>query len=287
VRSARAVAASLGIPLALLLAAGVLVPAAILLVYSFLGFSNYEIQPGFRLDWYERILTDGIYAVVASNTLAIAVPVTIASVTGGYAIAYYIVFAAGRSARILFVLVVVSMLASYLARVYAWRTLMGSEGIANTLLQALGIIDEPIGWILFSRFPVILAEINLYMPVTALICFASLAGVPSDIREAARDLGAGPVQTLFRITMPVTGPALLASAMLAFFLSCGDYITPAFLGGPGTSSTFGTLIATRITTDGNYPVGAALSFTMVIAFAAYAAVLFAALRAFHLLPRRA
>ncbi len=98
--------------------------------------------------------------------------------------------------------VVVSMLASYLARVYAWRTLMGSEGIVNTLLQSLGLINAPIGWILFSRFPVILAEINLYMPVTALICFASLAGVPGDIREAARDLGAGPVQTLFRVTMP-------------------------------------------------------------------------------------
>lgn len=286
-RSGRAVAASLGTPLALLLLAGVLAPAAILLVYSFLGFSNYEIQPGFRLDWYRTIFTDGIYRAVAWNTLAIAVPVTVASVAGGYAIAYYIVFAAGRSARVLFVLVVVSMLASYLARVYAWRTLMGSEGIVNTLFQSLGLIEEPIGWILFSRFAVILAEINLYMPVTALICFASLAGVPGDIREAARDLGAGPVQTLFRVTMPVTGAALFASAALAFFLSCGDYITPAFLGGPGSSSTFGTLIATRITLDGNYPVGAALSFTMVAAFAAYAAVLFVALRAFHLLPKRA
>ena len=87
--------------------------------------------------------------------------------------------------------------------------------------------------------------------------------------------------------MPVTGAALFASAALAFFLSCGDYITPAFLGGPGSSSTFGTLIATRITLDGNYPVGAALSFTMVAAFAAYAVVLFVALRALHLLPKRA
>lgn len=286
-RAERGIAVALGFPLAALLVAGVLVPGAILFAYSFLGFSNYEIQPGFRLDWYRTILSDGIYRAVALNTLAIAVPTTIASVAGGYAIAHHIVFDARRSARVLFVLVVVSLLASYLARVYAWRTLMGSEGIINTALLSLGLVDEPVGWLLFSRFPVILAEINLYMPVAALIAFASLAGIPGEIREAARDLGAGPLQTLLRVTIPATGPAVFASAALTFFLSCGDYITPAFLGGPGTASTFGTLIATRITMDGNYPIGAALSFTMVAAFAAYAAVLFVALRALRFLPRRA
>lgn len=286
-RVTRGAAFALGSPLGVLLAAGVLAPAAILLVYSFFGFSMFEVRAGFQLDWYVSIATDKIYRAVAINTLAIAIPTAIASVVGGYAIAYYIVFVAGRSGKVIFMLVVVSMLASYLARVYAWRTLMGNQGIVNTMLQSLGVTKEPIEWLLFSRFPVILAEINLYMPVTALICFASLAGVPGEVREVARDLGAGRVQTLFRITLPITGPALFASTALAFFLSCGDYITPAFLGGPTTASTFGTLIATRITTDGNYPLGAALSFTMIAAFAIYAIVLFAALRAFRLLPRRA
>ncbi len=278
--------ALLGAPLAALLAAGVIAPAAILFVYSFFGFSLFEVQPGFHLDWYAGIVTEPIYRAVALNTLAIAVPTTIASVGGGYAIAYYIVFAARRDGKAVFVLVVVSLLASYLARVYAWRTLMGEQGIVNTTLQSLGLTDQPIGWLLFSRFPVILAEINLYMPVTALICFAGLAGISGEFREAARDLGAGRIQTLLRITLPMTGPALLASGALVFFLSCGDYITPAFLGGPGTSSTFGTMIATRITTDGNYPLGAALSFTMVAGFVIYTAVLFLAFRAFRLLPRR-
>ncbi len=116
---------------------------------------------------------------MALNTLAIAIPTAIASVVGGYAIAYYIAFSAGRSGKVIFLLVVVSMLASYLARVYAWRTLMGSQGVVNTMLQSFGVTDGPIEWLLFSRFPVILAEINLYLPVAALICFASLAGVPA------------------------------------------------------------------------------------------------------------
>jgi spermidine/putrescine transport system permease protein len=278
---------ALGSPLAALLAAGVVAPAGFFLVYSFFGFSTYEIQPAFHLDWYREILTSGVYRAVALNTLAIAIPTTLATVLGGYAIAYYIVFDAGRSGRLILALVVGSLLASYLARVYAWRTLMGSEGIVNTMLQSLGLVAEPVGWLLFSRLPVILAEINLYLPVTALICYAGLAGVPGDVREVARDLGAGRLQTLFRVTLPMTGPALFAAAALAFFLSCGDYITPAFLGGPTTGQTFGTIIANRITTEGNYPLSAALSFSMIAAFAVYVVALFVGLRASRLLPRRA
>lgn len=276
----------LGAPLTVLLIAGIIAPAIVFLVYSFFGFSMYEIHPGFQLGWYREILAGGVYGTVALNTLAIAIPTTIATVVGGYAIAYFIVFDAGRSGRLILMLVVVSLLASYLARVYAWRTLMGSEGIVNTMLESLGLIDRPVAWLLFSRFPVILAEINLYMPVTALICYAGLAGVPTDLREVARDLGAGRVQTLFRITLPITGPALFAASALAFFLSCGDYITPAFLGGPTTGQTFGTVIANRITTEGNYPLSAALSFSMIAAFAVYTLALFVALRTFRLLPRR-
>lgn len=285
-RVTRGAALALGAPLGALLAAGVLIPGAILLAYSFSGFSMFEVKWGFRLDWYAAILREGIYRTVAANTLAIAVPTAAASVVGGYAIAYYVVFDASRNGRLVFMLVVVSMLASYLARVYAWRTLMGSHGIVNTMLQSFGLTSQPIEGLLFSRLAVILAEVNLYMPVAALICFASLAGVPREVHEAARDLGAGPAQTLFRVTLPITGSAVFAAATLVFFLSCGDYITPAFLGGPDSASTFGTLVAARITTDGNYPLGAALSFTMIAAFAAYAVVLFLALRAFRLLPRK-
>jgi spermidine/putrescine transport system permease protein len=278
-------AAMLGGPLGALLIGGVLVPAAILFVYSFFGFSLFEIHPGFHLDWYRQIVSDGLYRVVVGNTLAIAVPTTIACVVGGYMIAYYIAVVAGRSRGVLLMLVVVSLLASYLARVYAWRTLMGDHGIVNSLLQSAGVIEQPIGWLLFSRLPVILAEINLYMPVTALICYASLTGIPGEVREAARDLGAGRLQTLWRITLPLSGPALFGSAALAFFLSCGDYITPAFLGGPTTSSTLGTLIFSQITTDGNYPLSAALSFSTMALFFIYALALFSILRGSRLLPR--
>jgi spermidine/putrescine transport system permease protein len=286
VRVNRRLAGFLISPLGALLTVAMIVPAILLLLYSFYGFSVYQIQPGFHLEWYNQVFSQSIYRTVAGNTLAIAGPVTAISVVGGYAIAYYVVFEAGRRGqKLLFALVVVSMLASYLARVYAWRTLMGEQGIINSVLESIGIIHRPLGWLLFSRLPVIAAEVNLYMPIATLIMFASLSGLPRDVREASRDLGAGPLQTFRRITLPLSGRGVYGAAALAFFLSCGDYITPVLLGGTTSTQTFGTTIATQLLTNGNYPLGAAISFVMMAAFVVYAIVLGGGMKTLRLLPR--
>ena len=175
------------------------------------------------------------------------------SVVGGYAIGYYLVFGATHGRRLPLTLVVVAMLASYLARIYAWRTLMGEQGIVNSASISIGVTGKPVSWLLFSRVPVVAAEVNLFMPIAALISFASLSGVPPEVREVARDLGAGPVQTLRRIMDPLSGRGLYGAAALTFFLSCGDYITPAFLG-VTSRQTIGTTISTQLVTTGNYPL---------------------------------
>jgi spermidine/putrescine transport system permease protein len=271
-------------PLGILLVAAVLIPAGILLVYSLYGYSLFEIHRQMSLDWYRQIADQDLYRIVARNTLAIAIPTTVISVVGGYAIGYYLVFGATHGRRLLLTLVVVAMLASYLARIYAWRTLMGEQGIVNSALISIGVTGKPVSWLLFSRVPVVAAEVNLFMPIAALISFASLSGVPPEMREVARDLGAGPAQTLRRITVPLSGRGLYGAAALTFFLSCGDYITPAFLGGVSSSQTIGTTISTQLVTTGNYPLGAALSFAMIVMFIVYAVVLYAVLRGCRLLP---
>src|SRR5262245_27035492 len=111
-RISRRLAAVLLSPLGLLLLAGGLIPAGILFVYSFYGYSLFQITPGFHLSWYRTVLTDPLYRKVAWNTLAIALPTVALTVAGGFAIAYYLVFRAHRSRTPLFALVVVSMLAS-------------------------------------------------------------------------------------------------------------------------------------------------------------------------------
>lgn len=274
-------------PLAFILVCGVVIPAGVLLVYSFYRYDFFQLSRGFHLDEYRQVLSQSVYRTIAWNTLAISVPTTAISLAGGYAIAYFLASVIQRGRAFVFALVIVSMLASYLARVYAWRTLMGSQGIINTGLQALGVIHSPLGWLLFSRVAIISAEVNLYMPVATLILYAALAGIPGELREVSRDLGAGRFQTLRRITLPLSGRAVFAAAALTFFLSSGDYITPEFLGGPSSSQTFGTVIATQITMNGNYPLGAAMSFVMTGGFIVYIAVLFAGMRTTRLLPRSA
>jgi len=286
-RISRRLAVVLVLPLSLLLIVGGLVPSGILFVYSFYDYSLFQIYRGFHTTWYREIFSNPVYRTVTWNTLAIAVPTVIATVVGGYTIAYYLAFKARRSRTPIFALVVLSMLASYLARIYAWRTLMGGNGIVNSTLIAAGVIHQPISWLIFSRVPVILAEVNLYLPIATLILFASLSGIPPELEEAARDLGAGRAQALRRVIIPPSGAALLGASALCFFLSAGDYVTPAFLGGVASSQTLGTTIATVIQTEGNYPLGSALSFGMLLVFAIYAAVLFVSLRAAHFLPRRA
>jgi spermidine/putrescine transport system permease protein len=286
-RISRRLAVVLVSPLSLLLIVGGLVPAGILFVYSFYDYSLFRISPAFHLTWYREILSNPVYRTVTWNTLAIALPTVLITVSGGYTIAYFLAFKARRSRTPVFALVVISMLASYLARIYAWRTLMGGNGIINSTLIAAGVIHKPIGWLIFSRVPVILAEINLYLPVATLILFASLSGIPPELEEAARDLGAGRVQALRRVIIPPSGTALLGASALCFFLSAGDYVTPAFLGGVASSQTLGTTISTAITTEGNYPLGSALSFGMVLVFVIYTVVLVVGLRTAHLLPRRA
>lgn len=285
-RISRRLAVALVSPLGLLLIVGGLVPTAILFVYSFYDYELFQITPAFHLGWYRSIFSDPVYRTVTWNTLAIAGPTVLATVVGGYTIAYFLAFKARRSRTPLFALVVISMLASYLARIYAWRTLMGDNGIINSTLGATGLIHHPIGWLIFSRVPVILAEVNLYLPIATLILFASLSGIPFELEEAARDLGAGRIQALRRVIVPPTGAALLGAGALSFFLSAGDYVTPAFLGGVASSQTLGTTIATAITTEGNYPLGSALSFGMILIFVVYTLALVAALKAARLLPRR-
>ena len=273
-------------PLSLLLAGTVIVPAIILFGYSLLVWISFSPTGGYSAQNYIRVLSDPLYRQLLINTLWIAVPTTLASVLGGYGIAYYIVFVERRGRSLMFALVVSALMASYLVRIFAWRTLLGTSGLVNSALMAIGLISQPLEFLLFSRNSAVLAEVALFMPLAALTCYASLSGVSSDLREAAWDLGAGRFQTLWRVTLPLSGPSVLATLALIFFLSAGDYVTPVLVGGID-SSTLGTAIATNIGPVGNYGLGAALSFTLVGCFAVYYALVRGAMRAGGLLPNQA
>jgi spermidine/putrescine transport system permease protein len=280
----RRLAASLATPLGLLLLLCVAVPVLLLFAFSFFHLSKLEVVPGATVDNYRRVFTTVLYRRYAWNTFLIAAPTAFLAVVGGYTLAFYIVFRS-RHRQILLTAVIIALMGSYLALIYSWRTLSGESGIVNSLLQAAHITRQPLTILLFSRIAVITAEVNFFLPFTTLVLYSSLASVEPGLEAAARDLGAGKWLTLRRVLLPLSGNALFGATLFVFFLSAGDYITPVFLGGIGSSGTLGTLIADQLSTTLNYPLGAAIAFVMLAMFLAVVVVLRLSMRAAGLLPR--
>jgi spermidine/putrescine transport system permease protein len=271
-------------PFGLLLLVAVVLPAAILVYYSFYRFVLFEPFGPATLGNYSDAFRQQLYRTLTTNTLWIAIPTTLIALVGGYALAYFMVFGQSRFRGVLFGLVLTALLASYLVRIFAWRTLLGESGIINTFLQKVGIIDAPLEFLLYTRWTTIIAEVNTFLPFSALMFYAALSGVPPELRGAARDLGAGPFQTLRRITLPLTGTTILVTAAIVFFLSAGDYITPLLVGGPQTL-TIGMDIASSFGQAADYGRGAAVSFLLLFGFVLVFAVLFALMKAIRILPR--
>ncbi len=280
----RRLAAFLMTPIGALLLLGVIVPVSMLFAFSFFHLHLLEPVPGMTTDNYRQVLTTHIYRSYAVNTFLIATPTAILAVVGGYTLAYFLAFRARRSRTILLVAVVIALMGSYLALVYSWRTLSGQSGIFNSLLQDLHLTHAPLSILLFSRAAVITAEVNFFLPFTTLVLYSSLSAIPRELEAAARDLGASRRMTLRRITLPLSGSALFGATLFVFFLSAGDYITPVFLGGVGSSGTFGTLIADQLSTTLNYPLGAAIAFVMLAIFLVLVVLFRLGMRAAGLLP---
>jgi spermidine/putrescine transport system permease protein len=280
----RRLAAFLITPLGALLLFGVAIPVALLFAFSFFHLHLLEVVPGATIDNYRDVLKSSLYRKYAFNTVLIAAPTALLAVVGGYVLAYFLAFRAKR-ARILLVAVVIALMGSYLALIYSWRTLSGESGIFNSILQAAHVSHAPLSILLFSRVAVITAEVNFFLPFTTLVLYSSLTSISPSLEAAARDLGASGSMTLRRVMLPLSGSALFGATLFVFFLSAGDYITPVFLGGIGSSATFGTLIADQLSTTLNYPLGAAIAFVMLTVFLALVVVLRFGMRAAGLLPR--
>jgi spermidine/putrescine transport system permease protein len=284
-RIGRRLEALLVSPLIILLVATLVIPGAILFGYSLFIWVYLEPTGDPSLVNFVEALTDPLYRQLAINTLFVAVPTAVLSVVGGYVIAYYAVFVQRRGRSLMFALIVSALMASYLARIFAWRTLLGETGVLNSLLLEIGVIGEPLEVLLFSRPSAVLAMTALFLPLAALTFYAALSGISSEYREAAWDLGAGRAQALWRVTIPLSGPSILATAALIFFLACGDYVTPVLVGGIDTV-TIGRIIADYFGTSGAYGIGAALSFLMLGAFVLMYMLTRAGLRVTGVLPEQ-
>ena len=200
-----------------------------------------------------------LLGVSALMALAIAISATILS----YPIAYFLAFRAGRKAGRYLVLLLVPFWTSYLLRVMAWKIILGSDGVLNSLLSYLGVIDQPLTALLYNRNAVVITLIYVWVPFAALPILAALQRIDLSLFEAAADLGAPPVRRFWRITFPLSLPGVLAAFFMVFIPTVGEYVTPLLVGG-SEGSMYGNIIQDFFTKAANWPLGSALSMIMLV-----------------------
>jgi spermidine/putrescine transport system permease protein len=240
-----------------------LLPYALMFAHSFWLVRDGLLVHQWNLQNYQKLLVHPLYAQVLLRTMRIAGSVTFLSLLLGYPLAYYLSFHAGVRKEFLYQLVIVPLWVSYLVRGYAWKTILGSDGVLNGFLQYLHLTHEPVGFLLYSPFAVIVMLTHIYTPFVFLPIYAALEHVPRPLVEASQDLGASRRATFLRVILPLSMPGLLAGATFAFVLSLGDFLAPLLVGGPS-----GTMIANIVQSlfgaAYDWPLGAAVSVCILL-----------------------
>ena len=242
-------------------------PMIIMVVYSFLTGELFQVGRPATISNYESALTLEVNRTMAFNSIFIGTIVATITVLVGLPVAYWLHFSAGRWATPVISLVVASMFAGYLVRIYAWRTVLGTNGVINSSLQSIGVADEPLGFLIFSRTAVTIAELHLMLPFAIVMLFAAIRPIRHDHLEAAEDLGSTPLTRWRRVILPLMAAPIASTWMFVFIVGSSDFVTPQFLGGLN-GQLIGTQINRYFRESGDYGKGAALAVLMILFYAA-------------------
>ncbi len=238
-----------------------LLPIAYFFVISFWRVRLYKLTSDFSFQNY--ITTYEEYFHAAVFTFAIALIIAVLTTGFAFAFAYLIRFKAGRFGPLLLFIALITMFGGYLVKIYAWKTILGKQGILNTGLIGLGVIDEPIPWFLYNPSSVVITLVHFLLPFAILPIYGSLRGIDDVPLEAARDLGAKPWRVLVEVILPQCWAGIFVAFTLAFLISAGDYVTPRLVGGPHTFMV-GNFVESQFVNRLNAPLGAALAFSILL-----------------------
>jgi len=209
------------------------------------SFNNYIV-------YFEK----PIYLKLLLKSVRISGAVTLATVLLAYPAAYFIAFKVKKNKLMWLILITVPFWTSYLLRVFAWKVVLGFNGVINSGLMTLGVIDAPLEFILYNPTAVVITLAHAWAAFAILPIYVSLEKIDRTLLEAAADLGEGPVMSFLRVTLPLSVPGVIASSLLVFIPTTGDYVTPNLVGGP-TGIMIGNIIASLFGKANNWPLGAA------------------------------
>jgi spermidine/putrescine transport system permease protein len=247
------------------------VPFGLMVVMSFWTQSGYEFDTDFTLLNYEKITSTPVYSQLLMRSLWISAACTLATVLIAYPMAYYVAFHVHRRKMMWIILMTLPFWTSYLLRIFSWKVILGFNGVINSGLMGMGIIDKPLEFLLYNPTAVVITLTHAWVAFAILPIYISLEKIDKSLLEAATDLGDGPIARFFRVTLPLSLPGVIAATILIFVPTVGDYVTPAMVGGPN-----GLMIANLITAHfgiiNNWPGGSALAIIMMLVVGFIAAI---------------
>lgn len=259
-------------------------PILVVIAHSFWTQHYLTIDRSFTLENYRIALTEPIYRDLLWRSLYISLTVSLLTVLLAYPIAYFISFHGGRHKSLWLFLITIPFWTSYLLRVMSWKVILGYNGVLNSSLMGLGIIDEPSTALLYNSSAVIITLTHAWAAFAILPIFVSLEKVDRTLVEAATDLGDGPLRSFLRVTLPLSAPGVISAALIVMIPTVGDYVTPKLVGGKD-----GVMIANAIQAQfgkaSNWPLGAALSVTTMVIVTLMAGATVLIIRALQRLAR--
>lgn len=240
----------------------IILPIILLAVMSFmtkgpLGRVVYK----FTFDNYAEMFKP-VYFTVIKQSLVIALWTTALTVVLGYPLASFIAHVKKKTSGVLTVLLMLPLWVSGLVILYSFVIMLNKTGVINTILMNLHIIREPLN-LLYNNFAVIVGMLYMFLPFAVLPMYSSIEKLDKGLIEASKDLGAGPVKTFLKVTLPLTSPGIFAAVILTFIPCIGYYMVTDMLGG-GTNMMVGNLIYRQFTISRNWPFGAALAMVLAL-----------------------
>jgi spermidine/putrescine transport system permease protein len=212
---------------------------------------------------YREAITDRLYRLLMIRSIIISGIVTVVTVILAYPVAYFVAFYGGPRKSMWLLLITIPFWTSYLIRIFLWKVILGYNGVVNSSLMGLGLIEEPLTIILYNANAVVITLAHAWAPFAILPIYVALSRIDTSLLEAARDLGDGPVRRFFRVTLPLSMSGVVAATLIVFIPTVGDYVTPRLLGG-----TNGLMIANMIQIQfgkaNNAPLGSALAVSAMV-----------------------
>jgi putative spermidine/putrescine transport system permease protein len=250
-------------PLAIVLIGFLVAPIIMIVIVSFWGATEYSIYPAFQFENYQFLFGSPVTYKVFFATFKYAFITWVFTLSIGFTVAYFLAFhVRSQTMQIaLFLLCTIPFWTSNIIRMISWIPFLGRNGLANQMLISWGVVDQPVEWLLYSDFSVILAFVHLYTLFMVVPIFNTMMRIDKSLIEAAYDNGASGLQTLWHVILPLTKPGIMIGSIFVVTLVMGDFITVRFMSG-SQKANVGRLISNDIALL-QYPSAAATAVVLL------------------------